>query len=74
MIPEAGGKLADAAGRSKKSCLYRLAGRLQSTSSYDEIADVRDLRGYLEGSQQQIGQIHTLLFDTFITYSIDSAL
>ena len=74
MISASLGTLADATGRSKNSRLYRLAGRLQSTISYDEIADVRDLRGYLEGIQQQIGQIHTLLFDTFITYSIDSAL
>ena len=66
--------LADATGRSKNSRLYRLAGRLQSNLSFDEIADVGDLQAYLGGIKEQISQIHTLIFDTYITYSIESAV
>lgn len=66
--------LADATGRTRNTRLYRLAGRLQSTLSFDEIGDVGNLQNYLDNVQQQIEQIHALIYDTFITYAIDSAL
>jgi uncharacterized alpha-E superfamily protein len=66
--------LADATGRSKNSKLYRMSGRLQSNLSYDEIQDIDDLSRYLTSIKEQIYQIHVMLYDTFITYTIDSAL
>jgi uncharacterized alpha-E superfamily protein len=66
--------LSDVTGRSRNARLYRLAGRLQSNLSFDEIADVGDLQGYLSAVKSQIGHIHHELFDTFISYSIETAL
>ena len=53
---------------------YRIAGRLQSTLSYDEIADIHDLHRYIENIKQQIYLIHDTLYDTYITYPIETAL
>ncbi|MBK9125862.1 MAG: alpha-E domain-containing protein [Chloroflexi bacterium] len=66
--------IADLTGRNKGTRLYRLAGRLQSMLSYDELGDIGDLHDYLDAVTEQIAEIHNLLFDTFITYSIDTAL
>ena len=66
--------LATATGRSRNSRLYRIAGRLQSTLSYDEIEDIYELHGYLWNIQQQIFQIHDTLYSTYITYPIETAL
>lgn len=66
--------LADATGRSKNLRLYRAAGRLQSTLNYDEINDVHDLHDYIINIQQQIYQIHDMLYETFISYPIETAL
>jgi uncharacterized alpha-E superfamily protein len=66
--------LAEATTRSKNTRLYRIAGRLQSNLSYDEIDDVYDLHEYIETIKQQIYQIHDTLYDTFITYPIETAL
>lgn len=64
--------LADMTGRSKSSRLYRLSGRLQSALSYDGMDDIRDLRVYLTGIQDQIAQIHNLLHDTYIVYAVET--
>ncbi len=66
--------LADITGRSKNSRLHRLSGRLQSVLRYDEVADISDLRGYLNSVKAQIAQIHDLLHDTYITYAIETAI
>jgi len=66
--------LAEATGRSKNSKLYRMSGRLQSNLSYDEIQDIDDLSEYLQSIKTQIYQIHVMLYDTFITYQIETAL
>lgn len=66
--------LSDSTGRGRHSRLYRLAGRLQSSLSFDEIADIDDLGGYLDKIKQQIYQIHDTLYDTYITYPIETAL
>lgn len=66
--------LAEATHRSKNTRLYRMSGRLQSNLSYDEIQDVDDLHDYLQNIKTQIYQIHDMLYDTFITYPIESAL
>lgn len=67
-------QLADITGRNKNSRLYRLSGRLQSALRYDEIADISDLRAYLNSVKGQIAQIHDMLHDTYITYAIETAL
>lgn len=51
-----------------------MSGRLQSNLSYDEIQDIDDLSEYLTSIKEQIYQIHVMLYDTFITYPIESAL
>lgn len=66
--------LAEATGRSRNTRLYRVAGRLQSNLSYDEIGDIRDLPDYLSNIKQQIYQIHATLYGTYITYPIETAL
>ena len=66
--------LADATNRSKKSRLYRQIGRLQSQLSYDDIDDIHQLSDYIEDIKQQIYQIHAMLYDTFITYPIETAI
>jgi len=66
--------LADTTNRSKNTNLYRMSGRLQSNLSYDDIRDVHDLHAYIQDIKIQIYQIHVMLYDTFITYPIESAL
>lgn len=66
--------LADVTNRSKNTKLYRMSGRLQSNLSYDDIQDVQNLHDYIQDIKIQIYQIHVMLYDTFITYPIESAL
>ncbi|MGB7342426.1 MAG: alpha-E domain-containing protein [Phototrophicaceae bacterium] len=66
--------LADATGRTRNAKLYRLSGRLQSNLSFDEIADIDNLPTYIDNIKQQIYQIHDTLYDTYISYTIETAL
>ena len=66
--------LSDVTGRSRNSRLYRMAGRLQSNLSFDEIGDIDDLGDYINNIKQQIYQIHDTLYDTYISYPIETAL
>lgn len=66
--------LAEMAGRSRNSRLYRVAGRLQSRLNYDEMSDVDALHGYAMSIQQQIFEINDLLYKTYITYPIEAEL
>ncbi len=54
----------------------RLAGRLQSALNFDEIDDVLagDFQQYLMNIKRQAYQIHDTLFETYITYPIETAL
>jgi uncharacterized alpha-E superfamily protein len=76
MIVQALQALADDTMRSRNTRLYRIAGRLQSSLSYDDISDVRDqsLAAYVQNIKQQVIQIHDTLYDTYITYPIEAAL
>ena len=65
--------VADATGRNKGERLYRLAGRLQSILSFDEVHDIDDFHRYLVNIMQQTYRIHDTLYKTFITYPIESA-
>jgi uncharacterized alpha-E superfamily protein len=68
--------LADATMRPKTLRVNRLAGRLQSSFSFDEIDEVlrSGLTPYLYGIKHQAYQIHDSLFDTYISYSVEAAL
>ncbi|GAB5492957.1 MAG: alpha-E domain-containing protein [Phototrophicaceae bacterium] len=65
--------LSDATGRSRNSRLYRLAGRLQSNLSFDEINDIQNLNEYINNIKHQIYLIHDTLYDTYISYEIETA-
>jgi len=68
--------LADVTLRQKTMRLNRVAGRLRSALSYDDIDEVieNDYYAYLANIKQQTYRIHDTLFDTYITYAIDAAL
>ncbi|MBK8025083.1 MAG: alpha-E domain-containing protein [Chloroflexi bacterium] len=68
--------LADATMRHKNLRVNRVAGRLQSILSFDEVSEVLNggFSTYLSGMKQQAYQIHEALFDTYISYSIEAAL
>ncbi|MFZ4815734.1 MAG: alpha-E domain-containing protein [Phototrophicaceae bacterium] len=68
--------LAENLPRGKAQRLNRFAGRLESMLSYDDIQDVRSAQSsvYLHNLRDQAFHIHEALFDTYVTYSIESAL
>ena len=66
--------LADATSHNRNERLYRIAGRLQSLLSFDEVQDIDDFHLYLMNIKQQIYRIHDTLYKTFINYAIDTAL
>jgi uncharacterized alpha-E superfamily protein len=68
--------ISDATTLHKNSRVHRLAGRLRSALSFDDISDVLagDVHDYLADVRHQATQIHDTLYDTFISYSIDAAL
>lgn len=68
--------LADSTMRHKNLRVNRVAGRLQSMLSFDEIDEVLagGFYAYLFGIKQQAFQIHETLFDTYISYPIEAAL
>lgn len=67
--------LADATMRHKNLRVNRLAGRLQSSFSFDDMDEVlrAGVTQYLYTMRHHIYQIHAALFDTYITYAIDAA-
>lgn len=74
MIQQSIGVLTDTTGRGKSHRLHRVIGRVASNLSYDEISDIRALPSYLNNIQRQIYEVHDMLYDTFITYPIESEL
>jgi uncharacterized alpha-E superfamily protein len=68
--------LSDATMMHKNSRLHRLVGRVQSNLSYSEISEVlqTSFGDYLVQIRQQTLDIHDALFDTYITYPIESVL
>ncbi len=66
--------LVELTGQGRHSKQHRLSGRLQSNLRYDEITDIWDLQDYLDNIKRQILQIHDMLFETYITYPIETAL
>lgn len=68
--------LADATNQGKNNRLVRIAGRLQSTLNYDDMDDVRssEWQQYLNNIKRQTYMIHDTLYQTYIAYTIESAL
>lgn len=68
--------LADSTMRPKTLRVNRLAGRLQSAFSFDDVDEVRrkGFIAYLVDVTQQVFQVHDALFDTYISYAVESAL
>jgi len=66
--------LSEMTGHTRHSRLYKIAGRIQSRLSYDDIDDINELHEYLENIKHQIFQIHDTLNHTYISYPIETAL
>ncbi len=62
-------------GRGTNNRLQRVAGRLQSSLSFDLVDDVLsgDLHRYLFDIQHQCDLIHMALYETYITYTIEAS-
>jgi uncharacterized alpha-E superfamily protein len=60
----------------KSSRANRLAGRLRASLSFAQIEEIMEsgLHAYLEDIQRQCAQIHEAVYQTYITYQIESAL
>jgi uncharacterized alpha-E superfamily protein len=60
---------------SKNSRVYRLVGRLRSSLSYDQVDEImtRGAHHYLQGVVEQCMMIHDAIYETYITYSIETA-
>ncbi|MEO1441078.1 MAG: alpha-E domain-containing protein [Chloroflexota bacterium] len=69
-------RMADVTMRHKNQRVNRLAGRLQSSLSFDEISDVLDgdFHDYLMNIKRQAFKIHDSLYEAYINYSIEAAL
>ncbi len=68
--------IADITAVSKNSRVYRLAGRLRSALSFDQVDEViaRGTHNYLQDIGRQCGQIHEAVYETYVTYPVESAL
>lgn len=60
----------------KNSRVHRLAGRLSSALSFDQVDEIatRGSYAYLNDIRQQCSQIHNALYETYIDYAVDVAL
>jgi uncharacterized alpha-E superfamily protein len=68
--------IADVTGVSKNSRVNRLAGKLRSALSFDQVDELvaRGTHAYLEDIQRQCSQVHDALYETFVTYPVEAAL
>ncbi len=68
--------IAEATETTRRGGAYRLAGRLASELSYDQIDEIlpRGLMAYLAGVREQCRQIHAEIHNTCIAYPIEAAL
>jgi uncharacterized alpha-E superfamily protein len=70
------GKLARAAGRERVGRPERFAGRLRAALSFGTIDEIiaDDLGRYVASMRKQCDQIHTAVYQTYISYPVESAL
>ncbi len=63
-------------GKSRADQLRRLAGRLQGSLSYSGVEEILegDVIAYLRGIQAQCREIHNMIYELYIDYSIQAAL
>lgn len=68
--------VADSAGQRSSGRVKRLVGRLRASLEYSQVDEILDgsMHTYLEDIQQQCVQIHNAIYQTYITYPIDTAL
>jgi uncharacterized alpha-E superfamily protein len=68
--------IAKYAGQSTGGRTERLAGRLHATLDYGQVDEIlsEDPHDYLESIGRYCAQIHTAAYQTYISYSIDTAL
>lgn len=68
--------IAEAGAMSKNSRVHRLAGRLRSDLSFDQLDDIlaEGIHHYLKDIQTQCGHIHNAIYETFISYPIEAVL
>jgi len=63
-------------GKRRASPLTRVAGRLQSSLSFAQISEIlmEDVGSYLQGILRQCHEIHQMLYELYVNYSIQTAL
>lgn len=63
-------------GKSRAEPLQRLAGRLQSSLSYSSVEEILagDVVAYLRGIKRQCREIHGMIYELYVDYSIQAAL
>jgi uncharacterized alpha-E superfamily protein len=63
-------------GRSRADPLHRLMGRLQSSLRYSSVEEIAagDIVAYLRGIQRQCSEVHEMIYQLYINYSIQAAL
>jgi uncharacterized alpha-E superfamily protein len=68
--------IAQVTGRGAGGRAERLAGRLHASLDYGQVDEILsdDPHVYLDGISRYCGQIHTALYQTYLTYSIEAAL
>ncbi|MBX3082232.1 MAG: alpha-E domain-containing protein [Anaerolineae bacterium] len=69
-------EISESAGLQKNSRVNRLAGKARATVDFGQIDEIMadGLASFLNGIQEQFLQIHGAIYQTYITYSIESAL
>ena len=68
--------VARALGRNTPGRVDRLAGRLRASLDYSQIDEIMadSLQSYVQGIHRQCEHVHTALYQTYISYSTDTAL
>lgn len=68
--------IADFTQTSKSGRANRLAGRLRAALSFDQIDEIigDNLHRYLDDVQRQSAQIHSAIYQLYVTYPIESAI
>jgi uncharacterized alpha-E superfamily protein len=68
--------IGDATEVPKAARVYRLAGRLRAMLDYAQVDEIMEsgLSNYLLNIQNQCAQIHQLIYETYIAYSVEDKL
>jgi uncharacterized alpha-E superfamily protein len=64
------------AGSRRAARVERIAGRLRATLGFSQIDEIMSggLHSYLQELLRQCGQVHSALYQTYISYPIEAAL